>query len=72
MTSFELFKLLKFEKKSTSHIYFYTFSPEIYYMWQVTSIHEKNQIFCIIIGIKTSAIIKLCKKSCRKEKVGGA
>ena len=52
MTSFGLFKLLKFEKKSLSRIYFYTFFPEIYYMWQVTSIHEKNQIFCIKLWYK--------------------
>ena len=42
MMSSELFILLKFEKIYSSYIFSYFFSPEIYYMGQVTSSHEKD------------------------------
>ena len=72
MTSFELFRLLKLKKKSTFCIYFYSFFLLKYIMCdKVHHFMKKFKYFAskydIISGIK----IKLCKKSCRKEKVGG-
>ena len=58
MTSFELFRLLKFHK----NLYFiYLFSPKIDYVRQVTSFRAKNRIFASNYGITTHIKIKLCK-----------
>ena len=72
MTSFELFRLLKFRK--------YLYYIYILYFFLLKCIMcDKKHHFMIKIkyfasnyGIITGIIIKLCKKSCRKEKVGGA
>ena len=71
MTSFELFNLLTFEKKNYISYIFILFSLEIYYMCQVTSIHEKNSNILHHYGIITSVIIKLCKKAVEKRKWAG-
>ena len=64
MTSFELLKLLKFEKKSTFQIYFYTFSPEISITCdKLHQFMKKVKYFASNYGIITSVIVKLCKKS---------
>ena len=45
MTSFELFRLLKFNKYLYFIYIFILFSPKIDFVWQVTSFHAKNCIF---------------------------
>ena len=72
MTSFELFKLLKFEKIYMSYIFLYFFLLKNIICDKLHQFMKKIQILCIKYGKITSVIIKLCKKSCRKDKVGGA
>ena len=65
MTSFELFRLLKFKQK----LYFiciFILGDKLHLFIKIFKYFASN--YGIITGIK----IKLCKKSCRKEKVGGA
>ena len=72
MTSFELFKLLKFGK-STFHIYFSTFFLLKYIICdKLHQIIKKIKYFATNYGMISSVIIKLSKKSCRKQKVGVA
>ena len=69
MTSFELFRLLKFNKIYVIYLFFFILFLLRYIMGDKLHYFMKNiQIYGKITGIK----IKLCKKSCRKEKMGGA
>ena len=73
MTSFELFQLLKFEKIYISYIFLYFFLLKYIICGKLHQFMKKKiKYFASNYGIKTSAIIKLYKNSCRKEKVGGA
>ena len=72
MTSFELFQLFKFEKIYISYIFLYFCLLKYIICDKLHQFIKKIQIFYIKFGIIANVIIKLCKKSCRKEKVGGA
>ena len=75
MTSFELFQLLNFKKKNLHFIYIYFI---LFPMKSVTDVKlnhfmkKKIKYFAPNYGIITGIKLKLCKKSCRKGKVGGA
>ena len=72
MTSYELFRLLKF-KEYLYFIYIFILFLLKYSVCDKTHQFEKKiNNFASNYGIITSSIIKLCKESCRKEKVGGA
>ena len=72
MTSFELFKLLKFQKICISQIFLYFFLLK-YNLWDKLHNFMKKKIQYLVsnYGIITGFKIKLCKKSCRKEKWAG-
>ena len=62
MTSFELFRSLKFNKNLDLIYIFIVFSPKIDYVRQVTSFHaKKKRIFASNYGIIKNIKIKLCK-----------
>ena len=69
MTSFELFRLLKLKKIYFIYIFLYFFLLK--YIMDDKLPHfmkKKSKTFASNSGIITSMKIKLCKKSCRKEK----
>ena len=72
MTSFELFQLFKFEKIYISYISLYFCLLKYITCDKLHQFIKIIQIFYIKFGIITKVMIKLCKKNCRKEKVGGA
>ena len=78
MTSFELLKFKKTynsPKKSTFYIYIFILFPlEIYIMCDKLDHFMKKKIkyFESNYGMISGINIKLCKKSYRKEKMGGA
>ena len=73
MTSFELFKLFKFKKKMyISYIFLYFFLPKYIICDKLQQFMKKIIYFASNYGIITCVIIKVCKKSCRKEKDCGA
>ena len=53
MTSFELFRLLKFNKNLYFKYIFILFSPKIDYVCQVTSFHAKKMYFASNYSIIT-------------------
>ena len=57
--------------KSTFYFYFIFFSQK-YIMGEELHHFMKKKYFASDEGIITGIKIKLCKKSCRKENVGGA
>ena len=73
MTSFELFNYQNINNIYMLNIFLYCFLLK-YIMRDKTNhfLEKKIKYFASNYGIITSIIIKLCKKSCRKEKVGGA
>ena len=73
MTSFELFRLLKIKNIYILYIYILYFFLLKCIMCDKTHLFmEEIKCFASNYGIITGIIIKLCKKSCRKVKVGGA
>ena len=72
MTSFELFRLLKFKYIYILYIILNFFLLKYIMCDKTHHFMEKIKYFASNYGIITGFIIKLCKKSCRKEKVGGA
>ena len=71
MTSFELFKLLKFKKNLHFTYILYFFLLKYIMFDKLHHFMKKNQIFCIKLWYNNWFKIKLCKKSCRKEKWEG-
>ena len=71
MTSFELFKLLKLKKSCILHIFSYFFLLKYNLCDKLQYFMKKNHIFSIKLWQITGFKIKLCKKSCRKEKWAG-
>ena len=68
MTSFELFKLLKFKKICILHIFLYFFLLKYNLCDKLHHFMKKIQYLVSNYGKITGFKIKLCKKSCRKEK----
>ena len=75
MTSFELFELLKFNFKKIYILYIYFYALFLLNNIMRGKLHhfmKHFEYFASNYGIITGIKIKLCKKSCRKEKLGGA
>ena len=68
MTSIELFKLLKFKKICILHIFLYFFLQKYNLCDKLHHFMKKIQYLVSNYGKITGFKIKLCKKSCRKEK----
>ena len=72
MTSFQLFRLLKFNKNLDFIYIFILFSPKIDYVLQVTSFHAKNHIFCIKLWYNNKyQFLNYARKTVEKEKWAG-
>ena len=67
MTSFELFKLLQFDKIYISYILLYFFLLKYIICDKLHPFMKNFKYFASNYGIITSVIIKLCEKSHRKE-----
>ena len=61
MTSFELFRLLKFDKNLYFIYIFILFAPKIDYCDKLHHFMQKNQIVASNYGVITDIKIKLCK-----------
>ena len=71
MTSFELFRLLKFKNIYIIYISLYFFLLKYIICDKTHHFMKKIIYFASNYGKITGIIIKLCKKSCRKEKWAG-
>ena len=72
MTSFGLFRLLKLKKIYIIYTYLYFFLLKCILGDKLHDCMKKIKDLTSNYGIIISIKIKLYKKSCRKEKVGGA
>ena len=71
MTSFELFKLLKFKNICFIYIFLNFFLLKYIMCDKLHHFMKKNQYLASNYGIIIGFKIELCKKSCRKEKWAG-
>ena len=72
MTSFESFRILNLKKYLHFYIFLYFFLLKYFECDKLHHFMKKSKHFASNYGIITGIKIKLCKKSCKKEKVGGA
>ena len=70
MTSFELFRLFKFNKSLYFIYIFIHFLLKYILCEKLLHFRKVFKYFASNYGITTGITVKLCKKSCRKEKVG--